>query len=439
MRSVLVRIVPPTALLLLGPALVNGYPLVYADTGTYLTSGFQLGIPADRPIGYGLFCRLFSGDGLSLWGVVIAQALLTAMVLAHAWQVVVARRWGLFLATTALLSATTGLGWYTSRLLPDAFTPLAIVSAGILVLARLAWPWRLVHASVLVLACVTHFSHLVIVPATLGIAWGLHLLLLRTRPPFTGTTFALGAVVLSVFALAASNRWAGRGWELSRGTPLFLLGRVVDAGALPEALARHCPTTHWSICEGTPPADSRALLWGPDGAVTRAGGWDAYLPEARAINDVLMQDGAVRGALWRSAWRDGWMQLGRIGLDELPQPWYRKPVSPPYLSIEQFVPRELPAYLGARQHGEGTLDLRAVNALHILVLGLSVLLLVALAIRSRAEEHRLLLLFTVVAVLVAASSCAMLSLPDQRFLARVSGLLPFAVLMVMAAKGRSAA
>jgi hypothetical protein len=33
----------------------------------------------------------------------------------------------------------------------------------------------------------------------------------------------------------------------------------------------------------------------------------------------------------------------------------------------------------------------------------------------------------------------MLSLPDQRFLARVSGLLPFAVLMVMAAKGRSAA
>lgn len=439
MRSVLVRIVPPTALLLLVPALVNGYPLVYADTGTYLTSGFQLGIPADRPIGYGLFCRLFSGDGLSLWGVVIMQSLLTAMVLAHAWQVVVARRWGLFLATTALLSATTGLGWYTSRLLPDAFTPLAIVSAGLLVLARLAWPWRLVHASVLVLACVTHFSHLVIVPATLAIAWGLHRLLLRTRPPFTGTTFALGAVVLSVFALAASNRWAGRGWELSRGTPLFLLGRVVDAGALPTALARHCPHEQWSICDAPPPADSRALLWGPDGAVTAAGGWDAYLPEARAIGAVLMRDEEVRAALWRSAWRDGWMQLGRIGLDELPQPWYRKPVSPPYLSIEQFVPRELPAYLGARQHGEGTLDLRAVNALHILVLGLSVLLLVALAIRSRAEEHRLLLLFTVVAVLVAASSCAMLSLPDQRFLARVSGLLPFAVLMVMAAKGRSAA
>ena len=91
MRTDPVRMVPAATLLLLGPALINGYPLVYADTGTYLTSGFQLGIPADRPLGYGLFCRLFSGDGLSLWGVVIAQALLSAVVLVHAWQVLVGR------------------------------------------------------------------------------------------------------------------------------------------------------------------------------------------------------------------------------------------------------------------------------------------------------------------------------------------------------------
>lgn len=40
--------------------LFNGYPLVYSDTGTYIYSGFDRFIPADRPIVYGLFLKFFS-------------------------------------------------------------------------------------------------------------------------------------------------------------------------------------------------------------------------------------------------------------------------------------------------------------------------------------------------------------------------------------------
>lgn len=437
MRTDPVRMVPAAALLLLGPALINGYPLVYADTGTYLTSGFQLGIPADRPLGYGLFCRLFSGDGLSLWGVVIAQALLSAVVLVHAWQVLVGRRWGLFLATTALLSATTGLGWTTGRLLPDVFTPLAIVSTALLVLTALSWPARIGHAAVIGLACTTHFSHLVIVPATAVIAVVTHVLLHRERPRALGTVVVLGAVTLSVLALAASNRWAGRGWELSRGTPLFVLGRVVDAGALPDALARHCPTAHWSLCDAPTPADSRALLWGPEGAVTRAGGWDAFLPEARAINAVLLRDDAVRTALWRSAWRDGLAQLTRWGVGEIAFTWYRKPVSPPYLAVQHDVPHELDDYLASLQNGgrRGELQLRAVDRAHTIVLALGLLGLLALLLRGGLNPgERTLLVVLLLGTLFAAMSCAALSLPDQRFLARVSWLIPWGAVAIAAGR-----
>lgn len=437
MRTDPVRMVPAAALLLLGPALINGYPLVYADTGTYLTSGFQLGIPADRPLGYGLFCRLFSGDGLSLWGVVIAQALLSAVVLVHAWQVLAGRRWVLFLATTALLSATTGLGWTTGRLLPDVFTPLAIVSTALLVLTALSWPARIGHAAVIGLACTTHFSHLVIVPATAVIAVVTHVLLHRERPRSIGTVVVLGAVTLSMLALAASNRWAGRGWELSRGTPLFLLGRVVDAGALPDALVRHCPTAHWSLCDAPPPADSRALLWGPDGAVTRAGGWDAFLPEARSINAVLLRDDAVRTALWRSAWRDGLAQLTRWGVGEIAFAWYRKPVSPPYLAVQHDVPHELDDYLASLQNGgpRGELQLRAVDRAHTIVLALGLLGLFALLLRGGLNPgERTLLVVLLLGTLFAAMSCAALSLPDQRFLARVSWLIPWGAVAIAAGR-----
>lgn len=434
MRRTLLRMVPAATLLLLGPALWNGYPLVYADTGTYLTSGFEAAIPADRPIAYGLFCRLFSGNGTGLWGVVVAQALLTATVLAHAWHQFVARRWALFLVVLALLSATTGLGWYTGRLLPDAFTPMAIVSTGLLLLTRMSAPWRMGHAALLAVACTMHLAHLVLVPVTALIAMLLRCLLREGRPGITGPALVAAAVTSSVFLLALGGRIADHGWSLSRGASLVLLGRIVDAGALPAALERHCLHQGWALCDPPPPRDSRALLWGPDGAVVRAGGWDAYRPEAQAVTRVLLRDAAVRAALWRAAWRDGTAQLVRGGLDELAEPWYRKPISPPYRAIAQFLPHELPAYRRARQHGAGTLDLRTVNAVHHAVIGIALLLLAALLARPCRDRSRVLLLYTAMAVAFAASSCAVLSIPDQRFLSRVSGLLPMAVAMACAAR-----
>lgn len=62
------------AILLMIPAFINGYPIVYSDTGTYLASAFLLETPFDRPITYGLFIRLASVNGMSLWGVIFLQS-----------------------------------------------------------------------------------------------------------------------------------------------------------------------------------------------------------------------------------------------------------------------------------------------------------------------------------------------------------------------------
>ena len=57
-------------------AIVNGFPLWYPDTSTYLASGFELETPADRPIGYGIFIRLTSLNGASVWLVIVAQSII---------------------------------------------------------------------------------------------------------------------------------------------------------------------------------------------------------------------------------------------------------------------------------------------------------------------------------------------------------------------------
>ena len=69
-----------SAPLLLWPAALNGYPLVFADTGTYLSQAIDHYIGWDRPPFYSLF-MLPLHLTLTTWPVIIVQALLTAHVL----------------------------------------------------------------------------------------------------------------------------------------------------------------------------------------------------------------------------------------------------------------------------------------------------------------------------------------------------------------------
>src|SRR6188768_305561 len=79
------RLAVPTLFLLIGlflitwPAFYNGYPLVYSDTGSYLKTSVDLQAAIDRPIGYGIFIRMF-GWQATPWTVILAQGLIVYVV-----------------------------------------------------------------------------------------------------------------------------------------------------------------------------------------------------------------------------------------------------------------------------------------------------------------------------------------------------------------------
>jgi hypothetical protein len=62
-------------------AFYNGYPLLYSDTSTYLASGFELQTPVDRPITNGIFLRIFSLNGLTLFAAAFFQSLLLSCLI----------------------------------------------------------------------------------------------------------------------------------------------------------------------------------------------------------------------------------------------------------------------------------------------------------------------------------------------------------------------
>ena len=66
--------------MLLWPALWNGYPLVFSDTGTYLSQAIERYLGWDRPVFYSLF--LFSLHmTITTWPVIVVQALLVTHTL----------------------------------------------------------------------------------------------------------------------------------------------------------------------------------------------------------------------------------------------------------------------------------------------------------------------------------------------------------------------
>jgi hypothetical protein len=133
------RAIPAAAALLLWPALWNRYPIVFADTGTYLSQALAHYAGWDRPVFYSLF-MLPLHLTLTVWPVVVAQALLAAWVLWLVCLVLVPDISGVaFVGFVFLLSGGTWLPWLVCELMPDLFTPLLV-----LVLCLLAWvPERL--------------------------------------------------------------------------------------------------------------------------------------------------------------------------------------------------------------------------------------------------------------------------------------------------------
>jgi hypothetical protein len=76
----------PALLVLLVPALLNKFPIVYFDTGTYLAAAIHLYVPVDRPFYYSAFLYALHLQH-TLWPIVFAQAALTVAVLAILFDV----------------------------------------------------------------------------------------------------------------------------------------------------------------------------------------------------------------------------------------------------------------------------------------------------------------------------------------------------------------
>ena len=119
-------------LMLVAPALWNGYPILQSDTGGYLARWYEGYLVPSRSTVFGLY--LHYGEHTHFWVNLVFQALATMWILQLTLRVFgLAKPWRLFGVSLAL-TLTTALPWLASMLLTDIFAGLSVLSLFILVL-----------------------------------------------------------------------------------------------------------------------------------------------------------------------------------------------------------------------------------------------------------------------------------------------------------------
>jgi hypothetical protein len=425
-------------LLLVWPAFLNGYPIVFIDTVSYLNHTALPELPWDKTQAYGPFLHLFHWR-VSLWPALLAQGAIASHL---AWLAQRTARGtatpAMHLAICAALALLTTAPWTVATLMPDAFTalaPLCLLLLGFARLSRLEAAWV---AAVGALGIAVHLSHL---PTALALVVLVALATRRPGPVLRAAT----PLALALAFLVTSNLLAFGRATLSPHGAVFLLARLQDDGPAAATIRARCPGAGWHLCAFADrmPMDSDGFLWdetsplnrNADGSLRRMGGV-AGAAEAQEIVAATLRDrpAEVALAMLRNTLRQVTLNAAddTLGNDHLALSARR--------GIATAVPAELAAFDAGLQM-RGDLPARAAPFLapHVPVLLASLAVAVFLlwrAVRAGDRARAGLLAGALVALLANAAAAGALSRPHDRYQARIAWLLPLVVLVSVAPRPR---
>lgn len=431
-------------LALMHPAIINGFPLVYSDSGTYIASAKSGTIPVDRPMVYSIFLNLTSLD-VSLWITLIFQSVILVylmyLLLNNVFGISYSLQW-----TTGMLiilSFSTGVSNYTSQLMPDIFAGWMILSLSILLFGKgirittKIWLWVIFVVSV-----TSHFS--VLLSATLLILLLISYNLFREKLNTKTNYLLLILTVVSWLTIPVINKYYGGKFAVSRCKNVSLMARLVETGIVGEYLNEYCAAENYSLCQfrDSLPSFGYMFAWEPASPLYQGEcldkSWDNCWIEkdkeyGELIRDIVLSPKYVAKLISVSL-RDTYRQLIDFKIGVLVP---MKEQSAPYSTIEIYYPQHLEAYRHADQFGR-ILYFTTIGQIQKWLVIISFMgLWVILIFFRRLFPYKKLLYFAgvvIAGVTVNAAVCSSFSTVVDRYQARVVWLLPLLFLVFLVVK-----
>lgn len=340
------------------------------------------------------------------------------------------------------LGLTTGMAWSADQLMPDALVPLVVLALWLLGFhgQRLGRCERFGLTAVALLGLLSHMSGLalaiglVLVIVLLWVAqyrrgWSLRV---NLWPP-------LAVVVAALLLMPMLHLFLVGKAVFTPGGPVYIFGRLVQAGIAQRWLAEHCPVPGIKLCalQDRIPGTGDDFLWGETSPFRELGEWSGaadgelgYLVKMcfktypAAVAWTAVQATAEQMTMVRTG-----DQLGEIHNDTR------------NVFTNHLPPHVAAAFNGARQQlgGFGLPLFEAVNKVHVPVAHLSVfglLLVIGWGLRSGRHDLAAVALYMLLALLGNAFICGALSNPHDRYQSRVVWLAPLVIAMAAVAWGQ---
>jgi hypothetical protein len=287
-----------SVLILLAPAIWNGFPILFYDSGDYFVRIIDGALNNGRSIVYGAF--LYGLRNPNLWPVAILQCTVTA------WTIyLVLRTHGLkgrfaalplaLVGVTAILSVSTALAWVAGMMMPDLFAALGVLGLYLLLLKResLGRYERYGLVALIAFSAAAHNATLAVIAALFGAAVLLHLWC-RNQIAHAGLKQAILAIVLAIALVPTTGLFAVGNFAWTPGGAGFIFSRLVQDGIAQRYLADNCPDPKLKLCEVRHALPDKAddFLWhqGDRGPFAHIGGFQGGSDEMKRIAiDSLFQ------------------------------------------------------------------------------------------------------------------------------------------------------
>jgi len=429
----------PTAVAILGgaallawPALFNGYPLVFSDTGGFLHQTTGPLMLWDKPWIYGPFLHLFHWR-VTLWLPLAAQALIVSHLLWLTQRVLRGSATsGAHVAACLVAAAMTPAPFTVALLMPDVFAPIVLVALLLIGLgtdgvSRGEAFWL---GAIGAIGIAAHSTHIPLGLAVIG--------MVALAGRWRGALRATMPIAAAVAMVLATNA-AGHGRiALSPNGATFMLARLQADGPATEVMRARCPEAGWYLCGFVSrfPMSSQDFLWAPDSPVNRdsegrarfLGGALIASEAAEIVAETLrLHPLDVTVAILRNTLA----QLATTGIgDTLTSDNLATAVRPRI--AEAFPALERAAFDAARQARDALLPLVAGLApLHQAVLVMSLPLLLIGGLRGGDPLRRWFALGLLIGILANAAATGGLSGVFPRYQARIAWLLPVVALILL--------
>lgn len=412
-----------SVLILIAPAVWNGFPLLQWDTGGYLSRSYEGILVPSRAVAYGLILR--AGVPFAFWPVLLVQSALTVWIVALTLRThgLGGRPW-LLTSMIAALSAATTLPWLTSILLTDIFCGLGVLALYLLLLRAdaLTRSERFGLIALIAVAAATHSATLAVFLTLLAAAAVLWLID-RARMPARNLRNGAIALALGAVLVFAGNYAVAKRLTWTPGGPSIAFGRMLQDGIVKKYLDEHCPRERLTLCahKNELPDDADVWFWGSPlfDKLGRFAGLDREMGTIAWRSLIAYPGLQAQAALIATARQLIAVHSGEGVLNTI---WHT------YGIIDRYAPELAPEMHAARQqHGE--ISFAALNELHYPIALFSMTLLPLLIVmawrRHIPGELGALATACAIALLANAVVCGVLSNPHDRYGARLVWLACF--------------